>query len=129
MGLSLIHILVKQYEYLEEQVDAARKSKADRAFVLSKDFNFKVSNVQAWLEHEKLLQNRVFDLEEFRGKICLGGVDLAETTDMCAAHILLMRPNDKTKYIYSHYWIPQSKLNNSDDKSAGAEYELSLIHI
>lgn len=115
--------MVKQYEYLEEQVDAARKSKADRAFVLSKDFNFKVSNVQAWLEHEKLLQNRVFDLEEFRGKICLGGVDLAETTDMCAAHILLMRPNDKTKYIYSHYWIPQSKLNNSDDKSAGAEYE------
>lgn len=115
--------MVKQYEYLEEQVDAARKSKSDRMFVLSKDFNFKVSNVQAWLDFANALPKRVFNLEEFRGKICLGGVDLAETTDMCAAHILLMKQNDKTKYIYSHYWIPQSKLNNSDDKNAGAKYE------
>lgn len=115
--------MVKQYEYLEEQVDAARKSKSDRMFVMSKDFNYKVSNAQAWLDGEKVLQNRVFDLEEFRGKICLGGVDLAETTDMCAAHILLMKPNDKTKYIYSHYWIPQSKLYDADDKNAGADYQ------
>ena len=33
-----------------------------------------------------------------------------------------MKPNDNTKYIYSHYWIPESKLEDSDDKSAGAKY-------
>lgn len=115
--------MIKKYDYIEQQVDTARNSKTDRMFVLSKDFNFKVSNAQAWLDTEKVLYKRVFDLEDFRGKICLGGVDLAETTDMCAAHILLMKANDKTKYIYSHYWIPQSKLYDSDDKEAGARYD------
>jgi phage terminase large subunit-like protein len=50
-------------------------------------------------------------------------VDLSETTDMTSAKILLMKPNDKTKYIYQHYWIPESKLERSDDKSAGANYK------
>ena len=33
-----------------------------------------------------------------------------------------MRPNDKRKYIYSHYWIPESKLTDSSDKETGANY-------
>jgi phage terminase large subunit-like protein len=33
-----------------------------------------------------------------------------------------MKPEDNTKYILSHYWIPESKLENSDDKEAGARY-------
>ena len=33
-----------------------------------------------------------------------------------------MRPNDPTKYVFSHYWIPESKLTDSADKSAGARY-------
>ena len=44
--------IVKKWDYLREQIDAARKSKADRMFVLSKDFNFKVSNSQQWLMEE-----------------------------------------------------------------------------
>ena len=35
---------VKQWSYLRDNVDEARRSKAARAFVLPKDFNFKVSN-------------------------------------------------------------------------------------
>ena len=37
--------IVKKWDYLREQVDAAKKSKADRIFVLSKDFNIKQSLV------------------------------------------------------------------------------------
>lgn len=114
--------IVKRWDYLREQVDAARRSKADRMFTLSKDFNFKVSNSEAWLMGELLEYSRVFNLDEFRGSIALGGVDLAQTTDMCAAKILLMKPNDPTKYIYQMYWIPESKLEKSDDKEAGAKY-------
>ena len=33
-----------------------------------------------------------------------------------------MLPEDKRKYFISMYWIPVSKLDNSDDKLAGAEY-------
>ena len=52
----------------------------------------------------------------------MGAVDLAATTDLANAKILIMRPNDKHKYVYSHYFIPESKLESSDDKSAGANY-------
>lgn len=114
--------IVKRWDYLREQVDAARKSKADRMFTLSKDFNFKVSNSEAWLMSDILEYSKVFDLEEFRNKIVLGGVDLAETTDMCSAKILLLKPNDTTKYIYQMYWIPESKLSMSDDTESGAKY-------
>lgn len=115
--------MVKRYDYLREQVDAARRSKADRIFTLSKDFNFKVSNAEAWIMNENLEYSRVYDLEEFRGSIVLGGVDLAETTDMCAAKILLIKKDDSTKYIHQMYWIPESKLKLSDDKESGAKYE------
>lgn len=114
--------IVKRWDYLREQVDAARKSKADRMFTLSKDFNFKVSNSEAWLMGENLENLGGFSLDSFRGSICLGGVDLAETTDMCSAKVLLMRPDDKTKYVHSMYWIPESKLSASDDREAGARY-------
>ncbi|WP_407454800.1 terminase large subunit domain-containing protein, partial [Methanobrevibacter sp.] len=92
--------VVKRWDYLQEQVDAARRSKADRMFTLSKDFNFKVSNSEAWIMGELLDYSRVYDIDEFRGSIVLGGVDLAETTDMCSAKILLLKPNDSTKYIH-----------------------------
>ena len=113
---------VKKWSYLRDRVEEARTSKADRMFVLAKDFNFKVSDSESWLMGENLVYSRVYDLEDFRGSICLGAVDLAETTDMCSAKVLMMKPNDKTKYIYSMYWIPSSKLESSDDKEAGAKY-------
>lgn len=115
--------IVKRWDYLHEQVDAARRSKADRMFVLSKDFNFKVSNSEAWIMGENLAYSRVYNLDEFSGSIVLGGVDLAETTDMCSAKILMLKPNDPTKYIYQMYWIPERKLKISADKEAGADYE------
>ena len=113
---------IKSWDYLEEQVALARQSKADRIFVLSKDFNIKQNSVESWLNLEDYDYECVFDLEDFRGAYCLGAVDLAETTDLCAAKILLMKPNDNRKYIYQHYFIPQSKLEKNDDKKSGANY-------
>ncbi|MCI8868149.1 MAG: terminase large subunit [Anaerotignum sp.] len=114
---------IKKWEYLEEQVDAARKSKADRIFVLAKDFNIKQNGSAAWLGMEDYDYEAVYDLEDFRGCICLGAVDLAETTDLNAAKILMMKRGSPQKYIYQHYFIPESKLTESDDKNAGAKYE------
>ena len=115
--------IVKKWEYLEEQVDMARESKADRIFVLSKDFNIKQNGTEAWLNLEDYEYHAVYDLEEFRGCICMGAVDLSETTDLCAAKILMMKPGDPTKYICQHYFIPESKLEDSDDWNAGARYK------
>ena len=113
---------IKKWSYLRDRVDEARKSKSDRVFVLCKDFNFKQNSAQAWLNTEDYKYSAVFDIETFRNALCLGAVDLSETTDMTSAKILLMKKDDRTKYIYQHYWIPESKLDNADDKNAGAKY-------
>lgn len=115
--------IVKKWDYLRTQIDQAKKSKSDRVFVLSKDFNFKQSAAAAWLNVEDYKYIAKFDIEQFRGALCLGAVDMSETTDMTSAKVLLMRKDDRTKYIYQHYWIPESKLANADDKAAGAKYK------
>jgi phage terminase large subunit-like protein len=115
--------IVKKWDYLNEQIDLARKSKADRIFVLAKDFNLKQNAVESWLNLEDYDYKSVYDLEEMRGAICLGAVDLSETTDLTSAKVLMMKPGDSTKYIYSHYFIPESKLEDSDDANEGAKYK------
>lgn len=116
--------IIKRWDYLEEQVDLAKKSKADRIFVLSKDFNIKQNSAQSWLNIEDYDYKATFDPEELRGSFCLGHVDLAETTDLCCAKALVIKPGDKTKYILTQYFIPQSKLEpENDDRHAGAKYK------
>ena len=114
---------IKRWDYMYEQVDAARKRRSDRMFVLAKDFNIKVNDAKAWLDVENVENSGDYTLDSFRGSIVLGAADLAETTDMCAAKILMLRPDDDRKYIHQMYWIPESKLSKSDDKEAGAKYE------
>lgn len=114
--------IVKKWSYLEEQVDLARESKADRIFVLSKDFNIKQSGSAAWMNEADFVYDCEFDIEDFRGCYCLGAVDLAYTTDLVSARALIMRPDDKKKYILQHYFIPDRKLTESDDKNGGAKY-------
>ena len=114
--------IVKKWSYLDEQIDLAKSSKGDRIFVLCKDFNIKQNSAQSWLNIEDYDYKAVYNLEDFRGCIALGAVDLSETTDLTCAKVLLMRPNDNTKYIHTMYFIPESKLEDSDDRNAGAKY-------
>ena len=90
---------------------------------MSKDFNIKQNGAEAWLNLEDYNYPATYNLEDFRGTFALGAVDLAMTTDLVSARILMMRPNDTTKYVYQHYFIPESKLTESDDKAGGARYE------
>lgn len=115
--------IVKRWEYLDEQVDLARESKADRMFVLTKDFNIKQSAAESWLNLEDYSYDATFDLEDFRGCEAIGAVDLSETTDLTCAKIMMMKPGDTTKYVHTKYFIPESKLENSDDSNAGAKYK------
>lgn len=115
---------VKKIAKLRRDVEAAKYDKATRIHMLTKDFNVPQSNAQSWLmleDYDYPVQD--FSPEDFRGALVLGAVDLSATTDLSSAKILLMRPEDKTKYILSHYWIPESKLESADDKEAGAAYQ------
>jgi len=115
---------VKKIDKLRRDVEVAKSDKATRIHLLTKDFNVPQSTAQSWLmlEDYDYPQER-FDLEEFRGSFILGAVDLAATTDLACAKALIMRPEDKTKYIVTKYFIPESKLTSSDDREAGATYK------
>ena len=114
---------VKKIDKLRRDVEVAKSDKATRVHLLIKDFNVPQSTAQGWLGLEQYdYPQEIYDLEDFRGSFYLGAVDLAATTDLANAKILLMKPDDKTKYILSHYFIPESKLQASDDKEAGARY-------
>lgn len=115
--------LIKSWDFLEAQVDIARQSKADRIFTLSKDFNIKTNAAEAWLLPEDFTYPAEFDVDDFRGYFALGAVDLSQTTDMTSAKALVMAPGDDAKYILSHYFIPETKLTESDDADAGAKYK------
>lgn len=115
--------IVKKWDYLDEQISLARTNKSDRIFVLCKDFNIKQNGAQSWLNLEQYAHNYTYDLEDFRGCIALGAVDLSETTDLTCAKVLLMKPDDNTKYIHTMYFIPESKLTESDDRHSGAKYK------
>lgn len=115
---------IKRIDYLEEQVDLAKKSKADRIFVLSKDFNIKQGGIESFLNVEDYTYENMFNLEDFDGSFCLGHVDLAETTDLCCAKVLMMKPDKNIKYIHTMYFIPETKLlSENDDHNAGAKYK------
>lgn len=115
---------VKKIGKLRRDVETAKHDKATRIHLLTKDFNIPQSNAQGWLLLEDYdYDQAAIDTESFAGTFILGAGDFAATTDLVSAKALLMKPGDKTKFILSHYWIPESKLEDSDDKDAGAEYK------
>lgn len=116
--------IVKTYDYLRDRLNKAKMDKSERVFTLCKDFNIKQATNESWLlpdDYQYSMEPIDFDM--FRGCLALGSVDLAETTDLTSAHVMIMLPDDGTKYVLSHYWIPENKLMTSDDASSGAKYK------
>lgn len=114
---------VKKIGKLRRDVESAKYDKATRIHLLTKDFNLPQSNAQAWLMLEDYdYPQDVFDLSEFTDGFYLGAVDLSATTDTTNARILLKKEGDPKKYVYTQYFIPESKLQDSDDSEAGARY-------
>jgi len=109
---------IKQRKYIVDQMRKAQLDKAERIFMLAKDFNVKQNTSAAWLVESDYMSEAKFDVEDFRGAIGIGGIDLSETTDLCCAKALLMRRGDSTKYFLTRYWIPESKVEQGsrDDK-------------
>lgn len=101
--------IVKKFSYLRERLEEARQQPSTRAFILAKDFNIKQNISVAWLSIDQVKDTGSFNLTQFRGLPFIGGCDFAETTDLCAAVVLLKMPDDDTTYLYPHYWIPETK--------------------
>lgn len=117
---------VKKWSYLRDKVEEAKTNKRERVLTLCKDFNVKQNTATAWLMpdeytntitfHDVAAEHKVNDIMEYlRGCVFIGGVDLAETTDLACAKALVMHPGDPHKYILRKYMIPEGKLAVSKD--------------
>jgi len=104
--------VVKKKSFLRQMIEEAKTSKPTKVFVLSKDFNIKQNNAAAWLSTEYIINEKTFDLEEFRNCFAIGAADLSKTGDLTSARIMLMKPGDDHKYFHQKYFIPESKLEN-----------------
>jgi phage terminase large subunit-like protein len=115
---------IKKRKYIIDQMNKARHDKGERLFMLTKDFNWKMAIGEAWLLPDELENPATFNIEDLRGAIGLGGVDLSETTDLCAAKLLVMRPGDNTKYVIQKYWIPEARVEagSKEDKQNYLEW-------
>lgn len=112
---------VKKWAFIEDNLLKAQIDKEERMHLLTKDFNVKVSNSKAWLNLEEYdYTQEQFTLEQFKGCIALGSVDLSDCGDLTVSELLLMRKGDPTKYIVPQFFIPASKL---EDKDNGAKYK------
>lgn len=116
--------VIKRLDYLEEQVELAKASKADRVYVLTKDFNVKQNGSKSWLAPEEYTYAGTFNPEDLRGSFYIGEVDLAETTDLACAMALVLSQDGRKKYLLQKYFIPEAKLDPArNDSKAGAKYE------
>ena len=112
---------VKKYSFLEQSRQKALLDKESRMHFLTKDCNVKCSNSSAWLTlDEYWYDQEPFTLERFRGRVCLGAVDLADCGDLAVAEALFMERGNDTKFVVPQFFIPESKLK---DKDNGAKYE------
>ena len=101
--------VIKKWSYLRKQVEEARTNPSQRAFVLAKDFNIKQNSSAAWLDEATITNPATFEPEMLRGQYYIGGLDFAETTDLCSARALFEDQQTKKKYTLQMYFIPEAK--------------------
>ena len=101
--------VIKKWSYLRKQVEEAKSNPSPRAFVLAKDFNIKQNSSAAWLDEATIVNTETFEPEMLRGQYYIGGLDFAETTDLCSARALFEDRQTRKKYTLQMYFIPEAK--------------------
>lgn len=118
---------VKKWSFIEQSISKAQIDKESRMHLLTKDFNIKVSNSKAWLTLEEYdYTQEPFKLEDFRGKVCLGAVDLSDCGDLTVAEALFMKPDSDEKFVVAQFFIPESKLKDQDNGAKYAEWSRTI---
>lgn len=118
---------VKKWAYIEENISKAQIDKESRMHLLTKDFNIKVSNSKAWLTLEEYdYPQEPFTLEDFRGSVCLGAVDLSDCGDLTVAEAMFRKPDSDEKFVVAQFFIPESKLKDQDNGAKYAEWSRTI---
>ena len=101
---------VKKLESLRANVNKALQDPSFRPTVLVKDFNMPENASVAWLSYDEAVNEERFDIGSMGFRYGVAGFDAADTIDLNAAKLLMMRPDDNRIYVESMYWLPEEAL-------------------
>ena len=112
-------------DYLLEEIAIAEGSLSKKAEFVTKYCNLKQNSSQAWLSAETIQKcvGPHFDLEEFRGSYCVGGIDLSQTTDITSACALIEKNGEL--YVISKFWLPAEKIEEATERD-GIPYNIYI---
>ena len=107
---------IKQYKYLNEQVQRAKDDSSSKRGILCKDFNIRGTSEEKWLDFDTVNNEETYNISNLKGSYAIGGADLSSTTDLTCATLLIL--NKGKKYVIQQYFIPEDKLEEkeNDDK-------------
>ncbi|PEB56234.1 terminase [Bacillus pseudomycoides] len=109
---------IKKTDQLETKVNKAKANPLLVKNLLTKDFNIRETSTEAWLTFEQLNNPEKFNIEELKPSYGIGGCDLSATTDLTAAKVIFMVPDDPHIYVKQMYWLPEDLLEqrSKEDK-------------
>ncbi|WP_423249737.1 terminase large subunit [Bacillus cereus] len=109
---------IKRIDQLETKVNKAKANSLLVKNLLTKDFNVRETSTEAWLTFEELNNQDVYDITKLKPSYGIGGCDLSSTTDLTAAKVIFMVPDDQHIYVKQMYWLPEDLLEqrSKEDK-------------
>ena len=110
-------------DFFREEIAIAKNSLSKRAEFLTKYCNIKQSSTQAWLPYEVVdaVTKEDFNLEDFRGSYCVGGIDLSQTTDLTACCVVIEK--DRRLHTFAQFFMPANKIQELQERE-GVPYQL-----
>jgi len=101
---------IKNLDQLKDKVEKAKANPLLVKNLLTKDFNIRETSSEAWLTFEQLNNQETFDIKTLNPSYGIGGCDLSSTTDLTAAMVIFMLPDDDHIYVKQMYWLPEDLL-------------------
>ena len=110
-------------DFFLEEIAIARNSLSKRAEFLTKYCNIKQSSTQAWLPFTVVdaVSQGQYNLEDFRGSYCVGGIDLSQTTDLTACCVVIEKAGKL--YTFAKFFMPENKIDELSERE-GVPYRL-----
>ena len=98
---------IKKLRALQDKAKrVAANLRLEKNFVC-KEFNIRETTTEAWLSFEQANNETTFDIKKLKPRYGIGGTDLSSTTDLTAAKVLFMVPEDEHIYVLQMYWMPE----------------------
>ena len=107
---------IKNLDALKANVNKAKDDATFLPTLMVKDFNLIENQTTAWLSWAEIHNDATFELGDLGIKYWICGVDASDTTDLTAACLLGMRPNDDRIYALHMAWMPERALLRAEQE-------------